>query len=186
MTGTSEGARKGQTPESRAKKREAMLRKWADPQYRAQREAIARSPEVNEKRSASLKAAWARDPERRERQAEVLRNLWNDAQFQANTLAVVAHRPPTDLEALTIAELDKLGIQYIIHHVVQRWEMDIYIPSLKLDIEVDNVWWHSDQMRDSDHDQRRDAALASLGYEVLRISGPEIKAGSLSAILKNL
>lgn len=80
--GTSEGARKGWTEESRRKRAEAMRRKWEDPEYRARRAAKEQDPQTKANRSAGSARANA-DPEKRRKHSERMTEKWaTDAEFR--------------------------------------------------------------------------------------------------------
>lgn len=259
--GTSEGARKGWTPESRAKRAEAMRRKWRDPEYRAKRaakeqdpqtkanrsasavransdpgrrhqqsermkqkfaepdfrerhaagmrQAYADNPEINERRAASMRRAWAEAPERFEgsleavrtdaaseegkrRRSETLRQQWaHDERLPQNLHDIRAQRLPTGLELAVAEALNERDISYMLRYHVKRWELDVFIPSLMLDVEADGAYWHDDDIWPgrADFDARRDAALTELGYTVLRLTEDEITAqdwGRLDAEIARL
>lgn len=81
--GTSEGAKKGWTEESRQKRSEAMKRRWQDPAYRAKREALEADPASKSRRKAAAVEANAR-PEKRHRHSEAMKAKWaEDAEFRA-------------------------------------------------------------------------------------------------------
>jgi hypothetical protein len=71
--GTSEGARKGHTPESDAKRRAAMKARWENPEYRAKRAALEKTPEMKAARSAAMQIA-NNDPEKRQQHSEYMKN----------------------------------------------------------------------------------------------------------------
>lgn len=81
MSGTSEGARKGHTPESDAKRRETMQRKWADPTFRAKQAAAEATPERKARRSAAMQEVNNR-PEKRAKHSVLMTELHQDPEFK--------------------------------------------------------------------------------------------------------
>lgn len=237
--GTSEGARKGHTPESDAKRREAMRRKWADPEYRAKRAALEQTPEMKaarsnamrvtnndpEKRahhSAVMKKKFASDEEYREKHAEGLRKSWqntanaelraeimrqawidNPDAFEGSLQALrdearsetgrerrrnlsalrAATNPVTPHEHAVALVLNELELPYFLHKVLEGKEMDIYIPSHCLDIEIDGSN-HTGKGREQD--TARDAYLKARGYDVLRLRHGMIDNGSFISKLQDI
>lgn len=194
--GTSEGARKGWTEESRQKRAEAMRRKWQDPEYRARRAAKEQDPQTKTNRSVGSARANA-DPERRRKHSEYMAEKWaTDIEFrerQANGVAerlkdpefrkirseatarVAAANPPTRYELAVAQFLNELNIPYQLHAVREGREMDLYVPSCNLNIEVDG---YSHQYRVSaGQDGSRDESLTESGYTILRLRHREIDKG---------
>lgn len=81
------------------------------------------------------------------------------------------------IELIVQNSLDVLGITYEANKIIDRWQLDIYVPDAQLDIEVDGVYWHGVEWRVK-HDARRDDALNATGIRVLRVSDTEIEDGS--------
>jgi hypothetical protein len=52
-------------------------------------------------------------------------------------------------------------------HRIDKYWADIFIPSLRLDIEIDGTYWHNINGRD--RDVQRDCNLKTLGIETLRL-----------------
>jgi very-short-patch-repair endonuclease len=90
---------------------------------------------------------------------------------------------PTTIEIAVAAELTKRGITFEGPRTRidgYGYDVDIYIPHLKLDVEADGDYWHSEVNFPgvTAHAIRRDDFLQSLGYDVLRLSETEINAGN--------
>lgn len=51
------------------------------------------------------------------------------------------------------AELDLLGVEYIANtrDIIKPYEIDIYIPSIKLGIELHGLYWHSEKFKDNNY-----------------------------------
>jgi very-short-patch-repair endonuclease len=231
--GTSEGAKKGATEEARQKRREAMQRKWQDPEYRAKRAALEATPEMKAARSAGAQVANS-DPERRQRHSEIMQQKFaEDAEFRERQSAgmrrvnrddptinqarsesmkrawkenpeafinsveavraesrspsgrrrrqqfgikLAARNAITAYEMEVIHTLNQLNVCYQVHYETDYWELDIRIPSLNLEIEVDGPE-HNTPARQQ-KDRRRDAALKHDGYKILRITHKEIDNGT--------
>lgn len=235
--GTSEGARKGWTDESRAKRAEAMRRKWADPEYRARRakkeadpetksrrsEAAIKSnsdplkrlkqsqtmlekwrtddafrdrqsaglrrlmedPTQRQSRSESVKRAWKEDRSRFTRSLEALQKSWDNENWRARRasamLKILSDSPVTENEKIVGMALTALGVPFTVHDVSVSRELDIYIPSLGINIEVDGCNHLGDSSRS--RDKERDEYIRSMGIEVVRISHQSIRDGSFIAKL---
>lgn len=229
--GTSEGARKGHTPESDARRRAAMIARWQDPEYRAKRAALEATPEMKQARSSAMQVANNR-PDKRQRHSEFMKNKFaTDEDYRAaqkawiqraaedpvvqearseamkrawlenrdlfvNSLkatleaarspegrerqkSVFARRaaaaPTTPYEHVICLVLNELEIPYFVHKVNEGREMDIYVPTWKLDIEVDGV---NHVGKGATRDKERDAFLEERGYTTLRLRHSEIVSGS--------
>jgi very-short-patch-repair endonuclease len=235
--GTSEGARKGHTPESDSKRREAMLARWQDPEYRARRIALEADPQTKANRSAAMREAnsrpekrqhhsevmtkkFASDEEYRAKHAEGLHRSWQDPviaksradatrrawldhpELFTNSLKAIldasrspegrerqrsafarraAAAPTTPYEHVICLVLNELEIPYFVHKVNEGKEMDLYVPSNKLDIEVDGV---NHSGKGTLRDKERDVYLMENGYRVLRIKHRDILNGSFIAQLQ--
>jgi len=77
--------------------------------------------------------------------------------------------------------LDALGIEYVVHHPIDRYVADIYIPSYNQVIECDGEYWHS-RPGVKERDARRDAELVALGYCVVRVPGRAIVKDARAAL----
>jgi very-short-patch-repair endonuclease len=212
--GSSEGAKKGWTEESRRKRSEAMKRRWADPEYRArlsEADKASRTPESNAKRSATQKKLWENpefraqhaeteakpevkarrsaaakalhaDPEFKERHRESLRRSWeeNPGSRQKSLDALLAKVPITAAEVTVLQALTARGLACTVHKRLGRYEADVYVESLKLDVEADQHW-HTAPSRKA-HDAKRDAILAAQKITVIRLTEEEITAGDWSRL----
>ncbi|MEZ4393228.1 MAG: DUF559 domain-containing protein [Polyangiales bacterium] len=71
---------------------------------------------------------------------------------------------------------DALGLRVRRQHVILGFIVDFYIPKVRLAIEVDGA--HHDPV----HDAARDAALATVGVRVLRLTNHEVERSLDAAI----
>ncbi len=115
--------------------------------------------EVTRKRiSASssrvLKELWQRDPD------AVMRRLSSNKRLTAT-------------EQIVADVLRESGIEFTPHFIAYRKEFDIYVPSHRLDVEVDGRRHNSPENRRKD--EARDELLRSHGYSVLRLSTREVE-----------
>jgi very-short-patch-repair endonuclease len=181
-------------PEKRRQHSEYMKNRFeTDEDYRAkQKEWIqqaADDPAVKEARSEAMKRAWLENPELF---ANSLTALAEDAASTGGRLRrqdVFARRaaaaPTTPHEHAVCLALNELGVPYFVHKIIDGKEADIYVPSHKLDIEVDGS---SHYGQGALRDQKRDDYLRNKGHNVLRVKNSSVKNDSfiskLQAILK--
>jgi very-short-patch-repair endonuclease len=102
--------------------------------------------------------------------------------------AVALRESPTRLEEALwqIIRARKLGVTFRRQVLVGRYIADFVAPSVRLIVEVDGTF-HTGARRRAD--ARRDAALRSAGYRVLRLEAelvltqPSVAAGRVRAVL---
>jgi Protein of unknown function (DUF559) len=226
-----EAARQMATPEVRDKRRRAMQRKWDDPEYRAKREALEATPEMKQARAAAMQETNNR-PEKRQRHSEFMKDRYaTDEEFREAQQALIqrnaddpavklarseamkrawtenpelfvnslratleaaqspegreqrrqvfarraAAAPVTPYEHVICLVLNEFEIPYFAHKVNEGKEMDVYVPSRRLDIEVDGG---NHVGKGAVRDEERDAFLRERGYIVLRLKHGEIMSGS--------
>jgi very-short-patch-repair endonuclease len=98
-----------------------------------------------------------------------------------------AANSPTKIEEAVALELKRRGIEFYGPRTkVEGWryEVDIYVPALKLNVEADGTYWHGEENFPGKKAQeaRRDAKLNSLGYNVFRLSEAEINTQDWSRL----
>lgn len=71
----------------------------------------------------------------------------------------------TTPERLVRESLERIGCHFVQEYRVGRYSLDFAVPDLATDIEVDGDYWHRDERRNA----KRDAALADLGWQTIRI-----------------
>jgi very-short-patch-repair endonuclease len=152
------------SPEGRARyarHSEFMRKRWAeDPEYRAKIIAAGQTPESRKLRSEAARQQWASlTPDAR---AEKLRKM--------RRVLKGGHRL-TAIEAAVMLALNERELPYLTHKDIEGYVADIYIPSLKLIVECDGAWFH---LQRQDSDAERDAILASLGFQTIRLTEVEI------------
>jgi len=101
------------------------------------------------------------------------------------TYKVTHMNEPTSIEKKIYEELKARGILFEKQKLINgKFVVDAYIPSLNLVIEADGEYWHS-----SDKAQKKDKAenayLTKCGFNLLRLSGTEIKNGEFMSRLPN-
>lgn len=78
----------------------------------------------------------------------------------------------TDAESSVCRMLDRMGIRYIrqfpIYTGRKKYYADVYIPGMKLIIELDGGYHYTEQQRR--RDSNRSAGIRRLGYHVCRIN----------------
>ena len=148
------------TPEKRQLRSEEMLGKWADPEYR---ESMAEPMgAMNRAAVQTFRERWARmTPGERDAHIKRMRTGFKGGHWL------------TKIEAAVLIALNDRDIPYFTHKYVDGYVADVLVPSLNLIIECDGEYYHS---RRNGHDEARDAAMAQLGYETLRLPEAEIKA----------
>jgi very-short-patch-repair endonuclease len=178
----SEADKASRTPESNARRSETHKEIWQDPEYRARRAETEARPETKARRSAAAKAMHA-NPENKERHRKALQSAWADPSpgQLASLDALLTGAPVSPLEARVIAVLIARQVSFVVHKTIGRYQADLYIPELNLDIECDGRYWHNhpDRMK---HDAKRDAWLTSNGHKVLRLTQAEITAGDFTRL----
>ena len=204
----SSDAKRSHSPESDAKRSETMREKWSDAEFRTKvGESLVEcwdDPEYKSRNIEGKQRYWA-DPDNRSKRSESQKHIWNDPDSRNHIIdgqkqhwaslsddeferrVRVSHgrsKSPTDIERLVAAELEKRGIEFIPNDFMGRWELDLHVPSLKLDIQADGTYWHDSKIWPDRPaiDARHDAGLYALGYSVLRLSEDEIKQGDFTRL----
>jgi very-short-patch-repair endonuclease len=98
---------------------------------------------------------------------------------------------PTTIEIAVAAELTKRNIPFEgprIRIDGYKYDVDLFVPHLKLNIEADGTYWHDEECFPGKkaHEIRRDAFLNTLGYNVLRLPEAEIVKGNWSRLDQEL
>ena len=90
----------------------------------------------------------------------------------AKTLSV---KNPTSIEVKVYQELKRRGLLFETQKLINgKFLVDAYIPKLNLVIEADGDYWHSLE-RVKKKDRAENAYLKKCGFNLLRLSGTEIK-----------
>jgi very-short-patch-repair endonuclease len=164
--------RRWEDPETRARMTAGLREAWADPEKRERLLAASRSPERAAKASASMKAVWAaKSPEQR---ADA------NARLAKERRKIKGGRTITRIEGMTMEHLNDLEVPYLTHKERGDYVCDIFVPSLRLDVECDGGQFHDEST--AEREATRDAALVAEGVTVLRLSEDEIKAGDWSRL----
>lgn len=86
------------------------------------------------------------------------------------------HNIPRDnvdfrLESSIAEFLDSLGVNYIRNDrmVLNGLELDIYIPSMGIAIEMNGIYWHSEQFRDSSYHKNKTDSCLEAGIQLFHI-----------------
>jgi len=77
--------------------------------------------------------------------------------------------PLTPIEERLHAALRSLGLRPRVQYGIDRFRVDFAFPEFRLAVEADGREWH-----DRARDQRRDAHLQALGWQVVHLTGSEI------------
>lgn len=133
---------------------------WQDPEFAKMMRDALTSPERRQACSDSHKKLW-QDPEYRE---EKLRT------FVLPGIAASRGATDTDIECMTAAVFDRLGIQYQKQALLPGWggPVDFYLPQSKTAVECDGAYWHS-LPESQERDERKSLALMHSGFGVLRL-----------------
>lgn len=149
-------------PGSHERKSQQMRDQWQDPDFRALMAEKMAAPEAREARSRAARQYWAALlPEQRKKRLKGMRAVMKGGYRL------------TMLEAAVMVALNERELPYFVHMPVDGFIADILVPSLKLVIECDGAYYHGQR---NGTDETRDADLAALGYETVRLSEAEIKA----------
>jgi hypothetical protein len=62
-----------------------------------------------------------------------------------------------------------MGVDVICRHRVKNREIDIYIPSHRIGIEFNGLYWHSEIYRDKDYHRAKKDLFAEVGIEIIHI-----------------
>ena len=155
------GKKHPHTPESRAK-------------ISAANRGQTRSNETKAKLSDLRRRYWATlSPEDRQRAIE-------------QNVAVLRTRcRPTTIENTVAQWLNAQGIEFATEQRIDRYYVDVLVPSRHLIIECDGVYWHS-RPGAAEVDALRDVRMTELGYSVLRLPEHSIRDGSFTTTLSGV
>lgn len=91
----------------------------------------------------------------------------------------------TSIERAVSAALTELGIEHKHNARLGRYQIDIYIPAIRLVIECDGTYWHS-KPEQIEKDRLKDTWLRDQGYHVARLTEKAINADAKAATLSAL
>jgi hypothetical protein len=137
------------------------------------------------------------DPAERAKQAEIAHRLWDDPDrplyhwdrdgqrelAKQNMLRLLANTPLYPYELKVAAYLDEIGVEYVPHCIEPGRELDLYVESCNLDIEVDGAGHNSHPSKRNDAE--RDVELAEKGYTIHRIPHAAIDDNSYVPALRH-
>ena len=83
------------------------------------------------------------------------------------------------------AVLDVLAVHYVTSARIDRFIVDIYVPSRMLVIECDGAYWHT-RPGMPERDILKTNRLITLGYTVLRLPEAQILSGQAANNLRDL
>jgi len=102
-------------------------------------------------------------------------------------LAIQMEPHISSLETLTMAWLSSENIEYQKHHRVDNRIADIYIPSHKILIELDGLYWHSDAIiEDKNYHVNKRQLYLDNGYKPLFFREPELTNKDRFEIVKSV
>lgn len=132
--------------------------------------------------------SWTSDPEKRvligakisasKRQSNAIKRP-EVLNRQRASFAKTLRRNPRPVESALMAELDRRGIGYAFQVPIKRYVMDFAFHATRLCVETDNTK-HAGREKRAAWD-RRDVALAELGWRTLRLSNREVFANVAAA-----
>ena len=85
---------------------------------------------------------------------------------------ILPYQPAFSTHELTIYKwLDDIGMQYetMVRNVISPYEIDIYIPDLKIAIEVNGCYWHSDEFKHRNYHVNKWQKCCDKGIRLLQI-----------------
>jgi hypothetical protein len=173
-------------PEKRQRHSKVMQQKFAeDSDFKERHSAGLRrsleDPAQRQSRSEGMKRAWIKNPEAFVNSVKAFqeesRSPAGRRRRQQFGIKLAAKNAITAYEMEVISALNQLDVCYQVHYETEYWELDIRIPWLNLEIEVDGPEHNMPAHRQKDC--RRDAALKKYdGYKILRIKHSEIDDGT--------
>jgi very-short-patch-repair endonuclease len=92
---------------------------------------------------------------------------------------------PTSIERKVMDYLVNNKIEYKFQHIIEKYSIDFYIPSVNTIIECDGLYWHS-LPKTVAKDEIRDKYLSDLGFKIIRLKEEEIKNNEFMKKLNNL
>ncbi len=171
-------------PEKRREQSEYMKDRFAtDEEYKAKQkewtQRAADDQDIKEARSEAMKRAWLENPELFVNSLKATLEAVRSPEGRERQRWAYARRaaaaPTTPFEHAVCLILNEMKVPYFVHKVIEGKEADIYVPSHKLDIEVDGV---NHVGKGAVHDQKRDKFLQGKGHNVLRLKHGSITNGS--------
>lgn len=109
-------------------------------------------------------------------------SMWDSEEYREKVLQGSQKRwlskEPTSIEKKLYEELKRRGILFERQRLINNhFIVDAYIPSLNLVIEADGDYWHSlDKIKKQD--KSKNAYLTKCGFNLLRVTGTEIRNDS--------
>lgn len=146
------------------------------------REKFAHDDDFRRRHTAGLKAAMQADEYYGEKRAEAMKQAWRELRGDLrNSFKLLEERPLTAYESAVALVLLRDNIAFVPHDTSSGYEMDLYVPSKNLDIEVDGKHHLRDKFIAKDTE--RDQVLTNRGYAILRISHDEIDDKSFISMI---
>lgn len=163
-----------QHPEISARIKETCLKRYGAESYLF-------TDEFKERAKFTLKEKYGVDhnsqiEEVKKKKSEQLYSFRKVSKFELEVVAFIKSLVP-DLEVLTNCR-----------SIINPQELDIVIPSLKIAIECDGCYWHSDPWKDKDYHLKKTQACEMLGYKLIHLFDIEWteKRNIVESRLKNL
>jgi very-short-patch-repair endonuclease len=151
---------------------------WSDPTRRLYLSELMRgrvfSEETRYKISVARKRWWSNPENKRTQLMKLRRGIRRIMSQKTSSLEVAVRRV-----------LDALDVEHIHQHIIGTYLVDFYLPKYNLVLECNGNYWHDFPDR-IEHDKRREAYITSLGYKVVYLTEPEIRADVVGAVLKVL
>ncbi len=84
--------------------------------------------------------------------------------------------------------LSSLSLEYTVNDrtVLKNLEVDIYLPKYRLGIEVDGLYWHSEQYRDKNYHVDKQSAAKEAEITLLQFWDSEINNGTTFKVVKSM
>lgn len=96
----------------------------------------------------------------------------------------VHFRGETSLEKSIKSGLETLHLLYLqefpVGNGASNYSVDFYLPSLKIALEADGVYWHKDR---AEHDSKRDSYLLTRGIKTIRITDGDVNGEKFLAAM---
>jgi hypothetical protein len=140
------------------------------------REKFAADENFRQRHAAGLQRV-TMDPKYAGRRSTAMKQAWREMRGNLrNSFKMLEERPLTTYESVVAIILITADVPFIPHDTSSNWEIDLYVPALRLDIEVDGA--HHKSVECAARDSERDTELVARGYRVYRISHASIDNGT--------
>lgn len=105
------------------------------------------------------------------------KRTWEDPEIRTKRIYAMARsftgRPKSSIEIIVEDILLKLNVEFVMQKPINGFITDFFFPLIGAVIEADGKYWHSTP-RMIESDKRKNKAILSVGYKLLRLTEDEI------------